>query len=91
MLDMRDVTLLADYYVLCDATSKRQINAIKDALLKEYKKLGSKKASVEGSVESGWVLVDFGSVIIHIFSPEQREYYQLEEMWTDAPVVIRIL
>lgn len=91
MLDMRERTLLADYYVLCDCSSKRQINAIQDELLEKLKRDGTKIVTVEGSTESGWVLVDFGSVITHIFSPEQRVYYKLEELWQDAPIVVRIL
>lgn len=91
MLDMQDVTLLADYYILCDATSKRQINAIQEDLLKELKKSGSRHVMIEGTPESGWVLVDFGSVIVHVFSPEQRDYYRLEELWNDAPVVVKML
>jgi ribosome-associated protein len=88
---MREVTLLADYYVLCDGASSRQINAISDELLEKLKKAGSKSAVVEGTPESGWVLVDFGNVMVHIFSPEQRAYYKLEELWQDAPIVIRML
>lgn len=91
MLDMRKVTLLADYFVLCDGSSVRQIGAISDGLLEELKKAGSKQAMVEGTPESGWMLVDFGSVIVHIFSPEQRAYYQLEELWKDAPIVVRMI
>ena len=90
-LDMRDLTSLADYYVLCDGSSTRMINAIVDELMKELKKSGSWLANVEGTPESGWMLVDFGSVIVHIFSPEQRAYYQLEELWQEAPLVMRML
>ena len=88
---MREITLLADYYILCDGTSDRQINAISDELLKTLKKAGSKRATVEGEPESGWVLVDLGDVIVHIFSPEQRDYYKLEELWAKAPIVMRML
>jgi ribosome-associated protein len=91
MLDMRKVTLLADYFILCDGSSVRQISAISDGLLEELKKAGSKQAMVEGTPESGWMLVDFGSVIVHIFSPQQRAYYQLEELWKDAPIVVRMI
>jgi len=90
-LDMRDLTSLADYYVLCDGSSTRQINAIVDELMKELKKAGSWRAGLEGTPESGWMLIDFGSVVVHIFSPEQRAYYQLEELWQDAPIVMRML
>ena len=91
MLDMRSVTLLADYYILCDGLSIRQINAISDGLLEDLKKCGTQLASVEGVPESGWVLIDFGSVIVHIFSPEKRSYYRLEELWQEAPIVVRML
>ena len=91
MLDVHDVTYLADYYILCDGTSTRQIDAVTDALLDDLKKAGSQRAIIEGSSDSGWVLVDFGSVIAHIFSPEKRSYYQLEELWQEAPIVVRML
>jgi ribosome-associated protein len=90
-LDMRDLTSLADYYILCDGSSTRQINAIVDELMKELKKSGTWPAIAEGTPESGWMLIDFGSVVAHIFSPEQRAYYQLEELWQDAPIVMRML
>lgn len=91
LLDMRDVTLLADYYILADGTSRRQINAIVDELIEELKKAGSKPAQVEGTPDSGWMLIDFGSVVVHVFSPEQRSYYHLEELWQEAPIVVRML
>jgi len=91
LLDMREVTHLADYYVLCDGSSKRQIGAIQDELLEKFKRAGSKGVKVEGTPDSGWLLVDFGSVIAHILSPEQRTYYELEELWQKAPIVVRIL
>jgi ribosome-associated protein len=90
-LDMRDLTSLADYYILCDGSSTRQINAIVGELMKELKKSGSWQANIEGTPESGWMLIDFGSVVVHVFSPEQRAYYQLEELWQDAPIVMRML
>ena len=91
MLDMRQITLLADYYVLCDGTSKRQMDAITEGLLEALKKEGTHAAVVEGTPESGWMLIDFGSVIVHVFSPEKRAYYQLEDLWKEAPVVVRML
>jgi ribosome-associated protein len=90
-LDMRNITLLADYYVLCDGASARQVQAISDELLEKLKRAGSRPALVEGSAESGWMLVDFGAVIVHIFSPAQRAYYRLEELWQKAPIVVRML
>ena len=91
MLDMKEVTLLADYYILCDGSSNRQINAISDDLLEKLKKEGSQAATVEGTPDSGWMLIDFGSVVVHIFSPEKRAHYRLEELWQEAPIVVRML
>ncbi len=91
MLDMRKVTLLADYFVLCDGASVRQIDAITNELREKLKRAGTKSAVVEGTPESGWVLIDLGAVIVHVFSPQQRAYYQLEELWQDAPIVVRML
>lgn len=91
MLDMHDVTYLADYYILCDGSSTRQIDAVTNDLLDDLKKAGSIRAKVEGNSESGWVLVDFGSVIAHVFSPDKRAYYQIEELWKEAPIVVRML
>jgi len=91
LLDVREVTHLADYYILCDGSSKRQIGAIQDELLEKFKRAGSKGITVEGTPDSGWLLVDFGSVVTHILSPDQRNYYQLEELWQKAPIVVRIL
>lgn len=88
---MRDITLLSDYFVLCDGSSTRQMQAIVDELLEKLKRSGSKQAIVEGTPNAGWMLVDFGSVIAHIFSPSQRAYYQLEELWQEAPVVVKVL
>ncbi len=62
-----------------------------DELLEKLKRAGTRLAVAEGTPESGWVLIDFGSVVAHIFSPEQRAYYQLEELWQDAPIVVRML
>jgi ribosome-associated protein len=91
MLDMRDLTLLADYYVLCDGSSKRQIGAIGEGLLEDLNEAGAQAATMEGTPDSGWMLIDFGSVIVHVFSPEKRAYYQLEELWKAAPIVVRML
>jgi ribosome-associated protein len=90
MLDLRPVALIADYFVLCDGQSARQLRAIADGVLEALRELGERPLHVEGAPESGWVLLDFGAVIAHIFSPELRAYYALESLWRNAPVVVRI-
>ncbi len=91
LLDLRDVSLIADYFVICNGTSDRQIKAIVDDIretLHREEKL--KPLQMEGTPDSGWVLLDYGSVVVHVFSPELREYYRLEKIWSQAIPVLRI-
>ncbi len=89
LLDLRDLTTVADYFVICTAESERQIRAVVNALDEELTKVGAKNPRVEGTSETGWVLLDFSDVIIHVFSPEQREFYRLERLWKQAqPLVV---
>jgi ribosome-associated protein len=90
LLDMQDVSLLADYFVLCNAESTPQFRAIVEEVQKRAKEAGGRLLHVEGEPESGWVLLDYGSVVLHIFDPELRAYYNLEELWKQARLVVRI-
>ena len=90
MLDLRPVALIADYFVLCDGQSARQLRAISDAIVEELKEFGERPLRVEGTPESGWLLLDYGAVIAHIFSPALRAYYDLERLWKEAPMVVRM-
>lgn len=71
-------------------TTERQLNALIDALVEGLHDEGVQPLRVEGTPESGWVLVDFGDVIVHLFGPERRSYYRLEQLWSGARVVVRI-
>ena len=90
LLDVHEICSYADAFVLLSAESKRQIEAIVFALDKGLTEVGSRLFSVEGEAESGWVLMDFGDVIVHIFAPEERDFYGLEQLWRRAPVLLRI-
>jgi len=90
LLDLRKVTLIADYFIVCSGQSLRQIKSITEGVLESIRGLGVRPLAVEGESDSGWVLVDLGSVIVHIFSPELRAYYALEELWRDASVVVHV-
>jgi ribosome-associated protein len=87
LLDMQGISLIADYFVICSGESSRQLDAIADAALQKDRVLAKSPLRVEGTSESGWILVDFGSVILHIFDLERREFYQLEELWSHARVL----
>ncbi len=91
MLDLHEVSLIADYFVICSGTSERQIKALSDDIvetLAREEKL--KPRHVEGVPDSGWVLLDYGGVVVHIFSPEMRDFYRLEKIWSMAVPVLRI-
>jgi ribosome-associated protein len=91
MLDLRDVSLIADYFVICSGTSERQIKSISDEICETLtREERVKPMQTEGHPESGWVLLDFGSVVVHIFSPEARAFYRLERIWSHAMPVLRI-
>ena len=90
MLDIHSLTTIADYFVICSAGSDRQIGAITDALLETLDKDGVSPLHSEGIGGSGWVLMDYNDVIVHIFTPTARSYYTLEKLWGAAPVVLRV-
>ena len=87
---MRHISGFADYFVICSGESGRQIKAISDEIELRLKKSGVKPIHTEGSISSGWLLLDYGSIVIHIFSPEEREFYQLEKLWNEANLVLRM-
>ena len=90
LLDVRSVTLLADYFVLCSVESTPQFKAVVDQVHHRAGAAGKRCLSVEGEAASGWVLMDCGSVVVHIFDPKLRAYYNLEELWKQARLVVRI-
>ncbi|NUN94687.1 MAG: ribosome silencing factor [Candidatus Omnitrophica bacterium] len=85
VLDLRDLSILADYFVLGAGFARIQIQALADAAVEEAKKAGFQCKSVEGYEDSGWILLDFGDVIAHLMTEESRDYYRLERLWGDAP------
>ena len=92
LLDIRGVSLIADYFVICTAGSERQTTAIlrdlSEKLVDEYP--GRKPLHTEGAADSGWVLLDYGDVIVHVFSAAQRAFYNLEQLWAAATPIVRL-
>ena len=79
-----DVTVLADYFILCTASSTTHIKTISDAVEHVLTEAGEPPRRREGERSSGWVLIDFGWVVVHVFMEEAREFYDLERLWADA-------
>ena len=90
LLDIRPVASFADYFVIATAINNRQMRALVQLVDTDLREEDIKPHHREGGVNSGWILVDYGAIILHIFSPELREYYALEELWKDATEVVRI-
>jgi ribosome-associated protein len=91
MLDIRAVAAFADYFVIMSAGTSRQISALQNDLEVRLEGAGASFHHKEGKAESGWVLLDFSDVIIHIFDQDQREHYQLESLWSEAVQVVTVL
>jgi ribosome-associated protein len=90
LLDARNVCSFADYFVICNGDTERQIRAVYDEIGHSLKKEGVLPHHHEGTLDSGWLLLDYGDVIVHIFGAREREYYQLDELWREARPVLRI-
>ncbi|HEX3244163.1 MAG TPA: ribosome silencing factor [Chloroflexota bacterium] len=91
LLDLRPLTVIADYFVICSGGSERQLQAIQRDITETLRNEDRiRPAHVEGTPDSGWVLMDYSDVVVHIFSPAQRQYYDLEELWSAAHPVVRI-
>ncbi len=90
MIDIQDIATFTDFFVLCSGSSERMIDSLADAVLENTKKEYLLTGKKEGYANGGWVLVDFGDVIVHLFSEEQRNYYRLEELWSQGKVLLRL-
>lgn len=90
MLDVQHVTSIADYFIICTATSNRMLNALADAVRDKVQGEYQKKGRTQGSPEAGWIVIDYGDVVIHLFDSELRRYYNLEELWKEAKVLLRL-
>jgi ribosome-associated protein len=90
LLDTREVCSFADYFVMCCGESPKQIEAIRSEIGHSLKKKGILPHHYEGTVDSGWLLIDLGGVIVHIFAPVEREHYQLDQLWGQATPIVRI-
>ncbi len=89
MLDLQKLNAIADYFVICTGESERQLKAIVDAIDEAIGREFDRNARIEGTPDTGWVLVDYGDVVVHVFSVALRDYYRIERLWSKAtPVVV---
>jgi len=90
LLDIKGVASFTDYFVLCNGTSDRMLDALAKGVLEATKSDYKKKGRIDGRSREGWLVMDYGDVVVHLFSPDQREYYDLEELWSDGKVLLRV-
>ena len=88
VIDVRDMTLVADYFVIATGTSKIHIKSIADGILIDGKEKGLQKLHCEGYTAGKWILVDLGDIIVHIFTQQEREYYDLESLWRETSQIL---
>lgn len=90
MLDIHEVASFTDYFVIATGTSDRMLDALARALHDDVKKNFGLNSRKEGQARDGWLVIDFGDVVVHLFSPEQREYYRLEQLWERGKTLLRL-
>jgi ribosome-associated protein len=91
LLRTSEVTTMADYFVICSGRSDRQLQALATGIVDDLRNDGIRPLGVEGRGAARWVLLDYGSVIVHLFAPEEREFYGLERLWSNAQQVVRLV
>jgi ribosome-associated protein len=90
VLDIRELSVLADYFVICTGANARQIQAIADAVEDKLSSLKAPTRGFEGGANTGWMLLDAGDVIVHIFGPMERDFYRLERLWSGASTLVYV-
>jgi ribosome-associated protein len=90
LLEIGALTTLADYFVICSGQSERQLGAIADGIAEGLRDEGTRPIGREGSPIAHWMLMDYGAVIVHVMTPPERDFYQLERLWADAPLLLRL-
>lgn len=90
LMDIQNIASFADYFVVCNGTSDRMLQSLADAVMEGSKKQFGINSSVEGEPVDGWLVIDLGDVVVHLFSPDQREYYDLEKLWDRGKVLLRL-
>lgn len=87
VLDLREITSFTDFFVICTGNNAKQIQTIADEVALKLKEEGERATSIEGFENAEWILMDYGDMIVHVFSEQARAYYELERLWRDAKVV----
>lgn len=90
LLDVHEITSVTDYFIICTGTSNRMLNALADAASEKTREKHKRKGRLEGSPEAGWIVLDYGDVVVHIFDAGLRRFYRLEELWKEGRILLRV-
>lgn len=90
LLDIQEIASFTDYFIICSGTSDRMLDSLAVTVLETAKKNFDLIARPEGQARGGWLVIDLGDIVVHLFSPDQREYYQLEKLWEKGKVLVRL-
>lgn len=90
LMDLQGIAPFTDYFVICSGSSDRMLKALANGALDTVRETHKVKARIEGDSMAGWILADFGDVILHVFSADQREYYLLEELWSEGKILLHM-
>jgi len=90
LLEISELSVIADYFVICSGSSSRLVKALVQSVVEEIKDQYGIKPALEGEAEYGWMLADYGDVILHVFSPDRRNFYRLEELWSEGNTILRV-
>jgi len=90
LMDLRGLSVFTDFFVICSGTSERMLRSLLKTARDTLKQQFSIKGSVQGEPSNGWIAVDYGSFVLHLFSPEQRNFYLLEELWAEGKTLLRV-
>jgi ribosome-associated protein len=90
LIDIHEVASFSDYFIVCSGTSNRMLDSLANAVTEKAHEILDIKRQAEGRAEGGWLLVDLDDIIVHIFSPDQRDYYRLEELWERGKTLLRL-
>ncbi len=90
ILDIHEISSIADYFVICSGENERQLRAIAETIDEELGQRGSTPLRMEGDASSGWILMDYGDVVVHVFDNAQRSFYKIEDAWAEAPRLLSI-
>lgn len=90
MLDIHGISDFTDYFVICSGTSERMLEALADDVMRQMRNQNQIRGREEGLPQDGWILVDYGGVILHLFSHTKRDYYRLEDLWGEGKILLHL-